>query len=119
MKLTHDFSLDEFLSLGDTTPPSVEVIRNLRNIANRLQLFRDLIRRPIRITSGYRSIAYNAKIGGAPNSYHVLGMAADIVVDGMSPKDVQSYLKHWSGGLGSYDTFTHVDIREEKVRWFG
>jgi len=119
MKLTQNFILDEFLSLGDTIPPSVEVVRNLRNVANRLQLLRDLLGKPIRVTSGYRSIQHNARIGGSPNSFHILGMAADIVVDGMSPKEVQEYLKHWSGGLGSYDTFTHVDIRDEKVRWFG
>lgn len=119
MNLTPDFTLDEFMSLGDDVPPTVEVVRNLRNVANRLQLLRDLLGRPIRITSGYRSIKYNSKIGGAPNSYHIRGMAADFIVDGMAPIEVQKYLENWNGGLGRYPTFTHVDIREEKARWNG
>ena len=119
MKLTQNFSLYEFLSPKDEVPPSVEVVRNLRCLANRLQVTRDILQKPIKINSGYRSIQYNAKIGGTSNSFHIKGMAADIVIEGMYPREVQEYLKHWSGGLGSYDTFTHVDIREEKARWFG
>ena len=37
---------------------------------------------PVTIVSGYRSPAYNRKVGGARDSYHVKGMAADIRVVG-------------------------------------
>lgn len=33
---------------------------------------------PIRVTSGFRSIAVNQKVGGARNSFHMKGLAADI-----------------------------------------
>lgn len=35
---------------------------------------------PIYVTSGYRSLALNKAVGGARNSHHILGMAADITV---------------------------------------
>jgi len=117
-RLTRNFQLSEFLSDGDTPPDDEQILRNIECLANRLQVVRDILGRPITINSGYRSVAYNNKTPGASeNSQHVLGKAADIVVYGMEPKAVQEALRGWSGGLGSYDTFTHVDIRPHKARW--
>lgn len=119
MQLTKDFDLDEFISEKDWEVPTVKIVNNLKNLANRLQVIRDLLERPIYINSGFRSLGYNEQIGGATNSYHIKGMAADIVVEGMSPAKVQQFLQNWSGGLGAYETFTHIDIRNEKARWNG
>lgn len=117
MKLTSNFSLHEFLEEDDIYP-SETVIKNLTNLAHRLQVLRDILERPISINSGYRSAAYNATIkDSATNSQHILGKAADIVVHGMSAAKVQQYLRYWSGGMGVYNTFTHVDIRGYKARW--
>lgn len=66
------------------------------------------------ICSGYRTEAYNRKIGGAPKSQHMLGMAADIAIAGISPLEVAQYaefLQPGAGGIGVYSTFTHVDVR--------
>ena len=115
LKLTPNFSLNEFVAEGDT--PDHSAMDNLINLANRLQVLRDLFGDPIKITSGYRSPEHNKKIGGKENSYHLHGMAADIVVEGWNARDVQLLLKDWSGGLGCYVTFTHVDIRPTKARW--
>ena len=49
---------------------------------------------PIIITSGYRSPSYNRRVGGARNSYHLKGMAADIQVRGV---DVQRSTTRRSG----------------------
>ncbi|MBR5035695.1 MAG: peptidase M15, partial [Prevotella sp.] len=65
--------------------PSLEVIRNLQNLCiHVLQPLRDAIGRPVYITSGYRSAKLNAKVGGVPNSRHLLGKAADIHCDNMA-----------------------------------
>ena len=47
----------------------------------------------IRITSGYRCQKLNTKVGGAKNSQHKKGEAADFVVPGVHPKDVFEIIK--------------------------
>lgn len=46
----------------------------------KLDTLRKRYGKPIIITSGYRSAAYNISLGGAKNSAHVQGKAADIAV---------------------------------------
>jgi hypothetical protein len=49
---------------------------------------------PVRVTSGYRAEEFNAAIGGAASSQHVLGEAADIKVPGTSSEEVVRVLVH-------------------------
>jgi uncharacterized protein YcbK (DUF882 family) len=123
MTLTKNFSLQEFNS-KDGSPMPKEVFENIILLANNLQVLRDELKASIKINSGYRSPAHNKKIGGAKNSTHTLGMAADIVVSGYSPKQVADTIdrlvkegKMMTGGLKAYPTFTHYDIRGVKKRW--
>lgn len=88
MKLTEHFDLSEFVISQeaarrgiDNTPPP-EVIENLYLLAMALEEVRARLGRPIVISSGYRSPALNAAVGGAPNSAHVLGYAADLTCPG-------------------------------------
>lgn len=77
---------------------------------------------PVTINSGYRTVAYNAQVGGSKTSYHTYGMAADIVVKGVKPEDVAQYVEEVypnSKGIGRYKTFTHIDCRADKARWKG
>ena len=119
-RLTKNFRLDEFLrnsGLAKDEMPEPWILESLHKLANRLQAVRDVLGKPINITSGYRTPAHNKAVGGAKNSFHLKGMAADIVVAGMSPREVQEALKNWSGGMGAYETFTHLDIRPYKARF--
>jgi uncharacterized protein YcbK (DUF882 family) len=75
---------------------------------------------PIRISSAARCPSHNFDVGGTKSSKHKLGKAADIVIDGVEPEEVHAYIDMtWPDtfGLGSYQTFTHVDVRENKARW--
>jgi uncharacterized protein YcbK (DUF882 family) len=75
---------------------------------------------PITITSGCRCPDYNAYVGGSQNSQHLLGRAADIVLNLVASSEVQDFLKSEypdSLGIGSYDNFTHVDSRSTRARW--
>ena len=97
-----------------------------RHLAWVLQLIRDEIGASIRINSGYRCPAHNKKVGGSPQSLHVKGMAADLACDAVSPEEladtVEDLMKQAlipNGGLGRYNTFTHVDIRHTPARWSG
>ena len=76
--------------------------------------------KPIIVTSGNRCEEWNRTIGGSKNSQHVLGRAADIVVQGIDSLIVYNYLdKKYSDafGFGTYNEFTHVDSRGTKARW--
>lgn len=94
------------------------IITNIRALAPHLQDIRNHYGRPVVITSGWRSARVNWQVRGASNSQHLVGKAADIVVVGVSPKEVQRYLNPiWKGGLGFGRTFTHVDIRPWRARF--
>lgn len=86
-----------------------------------LQNVRDHFGKPVVITSGYRTPAYNANLSGASStSYHMQGRAADFVVSGVKAADVQAYLETImpnTGGIGKDSSYTHVDTRETKSRW--
>ena len=74
----------------------------------------------VTINSGYRTTAYNAQVGGARYSQHLRGTAADIVVEGAGPLLVGQMAEYYlgsRGGIGVYQTFTHVDTRSGKARW--
>jgi uncharacterized protein YcbK (DUF882 family) len=123
MKLSTNFNLDEFAS-ADGTAPNGEVLKNLTELAKNLEVLRKHLGQPIRITSGFRSKEHNVKIGGALNSYHVFGMAADIQIAKVKPEDVAKAIellikdgKMKEGGLGIYRTWVHYDFRGYKARW--
>ena len=78
-----------------------------------LEAARAHFRRPIRVNSAYRCLKHNAKVGGAPNSMHRTGRAADIRIQGIDPAAVFSYFDATFGfivGLGAHKSFTHVDV---------
>lgn len=72
--------------------------------------------KPIIITSGYRTPAHNAKVGGAKYSYHMRGMAVDIRVKGMSAKEVAKALDRIveDCGIIVYKSWVHFDVRDSK-----
>lgn len=109
--LTENFSWGE---MGSNIPENYR--DNVKILMNRLQVVRDIVGKPIRITSGYRDPEHNRRVGGRPNSYHTKGMAVDFVVNGQSPRDTQKLLRGWSGGMGCYNGFTHLDIGPKR-RW--
>ena len=123
MKLTKNFSKAEFDSKDGSEMPK-DVLANVIKLAGYLQTLRDTLNKSIKINSGYRSPSHNKKIGGKPKSIHLTGLAADIVVSGMTPKEVfkeveklQNEGKLPQGGLSAYPTFLHVDFRGKKARW--
>ncbi len=87
-----------------------------------LELVRLRFNSPVIVTSAFRCVEHNKDVGGKPKSKHALGKAADIVVKGISPKEVYDFLVQTfpnSYGIGRYETFTHIDVRAYAVRWEG
>ena len=121
-KLSANFTVAEFACKDGSDPVFVD-----SSLAALLQKIRDHFGRPVVITSGYRTAAHNAAVGGAKSSQHLLGRAADIQVAGVSVEDVAAYaeslLPGW-GGVGRYPVkagrakgWVHVDTRPNKSRW--
>ena len=92
MQLTRNFSLEEMLrsdtaircgiaNRPKTKQEETTVVENLRALCREvLQPLRDHLGRPVVISSGYRCRELNEKVGGAKNSQHMRGEAADIRV---------------------------------------
>ena len=87
-----------------------------------LQSIRSHFGAAVTINSGYRTPQYNTKVGGVAHSQHCYGTAADITVRGQKPAAVAAYARQlmpdW-GGVGVYDNFCHIDVREAKADWAG
>lgn len=119
-----NFKLEEFDS-GDGARLPAAAKRNIEVLIQQLEVIRQACgNRPIRISSGYRSPAHNAAQGGAPNSQHLQGKAADVKVKGMRPAQVRDVIKRLMdegkiipGGLKAYKTFTHYDTRGFYITW--
>lgn len=83
MKLTKNFTLEEFIKsttakrLGINNTPNDDQLFYLQNLANELQKIRDEYGKPITISSGLRVEKLNKAVGGAKNSDHKFGAAAD------------------------------------------
>ena len=82
------FTLDELIHsdtadrLGIDNSPTCDAISNLDDlVTNVLDRLRSEWNHPIIVTSGYRCKELNAAVGGARNSQHLKGQAADIVSD--------------------------------------
>ena len=95
-----------------------------------LQCIREHFGKAVTITSGYRTAAHNAAVGGAKSSQHLLGRAADFYVEGVDVATVAAYaetLLPGRGGIGRYPKdakhpkrstgWVHIDTRANKSRW--
>lgn len=101
-----------FGAQGDDIHPELIVI---------LERLRQHFGVPVKITSGCRCVRHNRRVRGAKRSQHLYGSAADIKVQGVSPRTVHAWLKRemkgW-GGLGLYTSWVHVDVRQgAPARW--
>lgn len=99
MRLSKNFTLEEFLvsqtatrhSIDMTPPP--EIIENLqRLVTGVMQPLRDQVGVGIFISSGFRPLELNTKIGGSKTSEHINGNACDFKVIGQTPYDTASLI---------------------------
>lgn len=85
-----------------------------------LQEIRNHFGKPVLISSAYRTQSHNTAVGGSQKSQHMAGTAADIHISGISPLEVARYAEKLlpdTGGIGLYQTFTHLDVRAKRTRW--
>lgn len=116
-KLSTNFRVKEFACTDGSDPIFIDT-----ELVTILQKVRTHFGKSVTITSAYRTPGKNKSCGGGTYSQHLYGRAADVKISGVSPKKVAAYaetlLKN-RGGIGTYSTFTHIDVRSTKARWKG
>lgn len=87
----------------------------------KLDAFRERVGEPVYVNSGIRCPEHNEAVGGATNSRHLYGDAADIRCDGKTPEQLYAIADEifHDGGVGLYDWGVHVDARGHRARWVG
>lgn len=107
---------------GIKNVPSKEEIENLKAIAqNVFQPLRDYFNVPIGISSGFRSKALNAAVGGSKTSEHTQGCALDLDADifgSITNKEIFDFVKNnlefnqliWEFGDDNNPDWVHVSF---------
>jgi hypothetical protein len=113
-----NFTWNEVTHGGERIPPDREILNNMIALAAQLQKARVAIGKPLHVTSWYRPPEINKVVGGASQSQHLTGKAADIVCDGLTGKQIAALLPDWVGGRGIYPGnrrhILHLDIGEKR-----
>ena len=130
-KLSANLSLKEVtksataIKHGIDNSPTEAHYENLVAIAqNVFQPIREHFGVPIAVTSGYRSIDLNKRIGGSSKSQHCHGQALDLDADvfgKITNKDIFQYIKKnldydqliWEFGDDADPNWVHVSYRKE------
>lgn len=122
MKLTEHFDLQEFTysetakRYGIKNKPKTLIIDNIRTLCEEiLEPLRLEIGKPIHISSGYRCLELNKKIGGVPTSQHCIGQACDFKIDGMTSYEIAEVVLELNlpfDQLILYPTFVHVSYSD-------
>ena len=108
-----DYALRHGLS---NQPTDADVMENLHVLAQCLERVRELLgNRPIFVNSAYRGPKLNSAIGGSKTSAHMKGLAADIRVAGLDPREVCQIVAPRVQDLGIdqliYEgTWTHIGL---------
>ena len=116
--VTENFQVKEFACKDGSDEIKIDTV-----LVDELQKYRNSINKPIIIISGYRTKSHNEKVNGAPNSYHINGMAVQINVEGINCKEIA----HWFYvnsfvSIGIIDekglVSVHLDNRDKANRYF-
>lgn len=130
-QLTPHFHIREFWC-KDGTPPKRGRAKTYRALCRQyLEPMRAEFG-PCTITSGYRTPAHNAAVGGEPGSFHVNDWhdKDDVAADSMfargsasswaaKAKVLRQRRRNGNGGVGTYTTFVHCDTRDYQSNWWG
>ena len=85
-----------------------------------LQPLRDKLKKPIKISSGFRNSEVNKLVGGVGTSQHCKGQAADIIVSGMTVNNLINFIKssgiEYDQLINEYDRWVHISFVRNKNR---
>lgn len=123
------FQAREVLFLGHSdqklklnSPPPESIWGNIIPTLKILDELRDELGEPIKLLSIFRNQQYNRRVGGSPNSQHLHFRAVDFFVNNLNKAwdclIIYRQKGKFSGGLGKYPTFIHIDTRGSNATWY-
>lgn len=126
MLITPHFTLDEMIVSQlaardgfDNSPPP-EARANLQLLCCALEQVRALFNAPVIVSSGYRSEQLNRAIGGAANSQHIQGLAADFTVIKLSPRETVLRISEsavpFDQLILEFDRWVHLSVTRDTPR---
>lgn len=108
--ISKNFTLEELTASATATakgirnnPGQTDIINLCALVHKVLQPLREAMGHPIKIGSGFRSLALNMAVGGVSNSQHMRGEAADLCIDG----DIQKG-KRWFEWIKTHCEFDQL-----------
>jgi zinc D-Ala-D-Ala carboxypeptidase len=131
MKLSDNLTLAEVTKsrtakrLGIDNSPTIEHLENLKAVAqNVFQPVRLHFKKPLFVSSGYRSEALNDAIKGSSSSQHCKGEALDLdaqVYGGFTNNELYNYIKDhveydqliWEFGTDDEPDWVHVSYKKD------
>ena len=112
----NDFQITPNFNLREFQCPCCHAVIVHRKLVSLLQRLREMQGGPLVVTSGYRCAPHNAAVGGAANSFHRRGLAADVAV----PAGSQSLFREMAKEAGFARTiaypersFVHLEVSDE------
>jgi hypothetical protein len=111
-KLSENFSAGEFVSANKGRFALFS-----SHVLTQMQFMRNLVKRAVRITSGYRSPGYNRKIDGSARwSRHTYGDAVDFSIPGLSIQELQPLCEDFQASFTLlYERHIHCDWRTQAL----
>lgn len=115
VKLSANFRVGEFVCKDGSDTILIDTA-----LVDYLQRIRNWAGSSVVISSGYRTVSHNAKIGGATNSQHTKGCAADIIISSKNISKVAAYAE--AIGIKGVEknedsNYVHIDTRATKYLW--
>ena len=125
--MTLNFKMSELIHSDKAAENNINNMPDINSLDNMLELIfnclqpvRNLIKKPMNITSGFRNPIVNRLVGGKENSQHKTGQAADFTILGMTPAQIIEIIRksniEYDQLINEHDSWVHISYNKGKNR---